>query len=81
MDGGAMTLSEAKNNMGGQEQPVSVRTQRSGDGAVGGLVLIMLGLLFLGDRLIPGFHFGDYWPLILVAIGIGILWKGYRERS
>jgi hypothetical protein len=75
-----MTSTEPMNSEGHQEQPAPARRHRSGEGTVGGLVLIMLGLLFLGDRLIPGFHFSDYWPLIIVAIGIGILWKGYREH-
>lgn len=42
---------------------------------IGGVILIALGLLFLANNLIPEFHFGDYWPLILVVIGAGILWK------
>lgn len=49
-------------------------------GIVGGLVLVVLGLVFLADNLIPGFSFSDYWPLILVAIGIGLLWRGRRQE-
>jgi hypothetical protein len=75
-----MTSAEPMNSEGHQEQSAPSRRHRSGEGIVGGLVLITLGLLFLGDRLIAGFHFSDYWPLIFVAMGIGILWKGYRER-
>ncbi len=45
---------------------------------VGGLVLLILGLLFLGDNFLPDFHFGDWWPLILVAIGAGLLYKAVR---
>lgn len=41
----------------------------------GALVLIIIGLLLLADNIIPGVHFGDYWPLILVAIGVGLLLK------
>jgi len=39
----------------------------------GGIILIILGLIFLADNFIPRFHAGDLFPLILVAIGIGIL--------
>jgi len=49
-----------------------------GSNLIGGAVLIVLGLLFLANNLIPEFHFGDYWPLILVVIGVGILWKNRR---
>jgi len=45
---------------------------------VGGLLLISLGLLFLADNFLPHFHFEDYWPLILVAIGAGLLYKAVR---
>ncbi|HZV11579.1 MAG TPA: DUF5668 domain-containing protein [Candidatus Kapabacteria bacterium] len=39
----------------------------------GGLILIVIGLLFLMSNLVPEFDFGKYWPLILIAIGIGML--------
>jgi hypothetical protein len=41
----------------------------------GGIVLIVLGLLFLANNLLPRFDFFDYWPLILIAIGASLLWK------
>jgi hypothetical protein len=41
----------------------------------GGLILVVLGLILLADNLIPRFHLFDYWPLILIAIGAGLLWK------
>jgi hypothetical protein len=42
---------------------------------MGGLVLVVLGVLFLANNLIPDFHFADYWPVILIVIGVGLLWK------
>jgi len=57
-------------------------TQRGGkkvrESMIGGIVLIVLGLLFLLERLVPDVHFSDYWPLILVAIGVGMLWNARR---
>jgi hypothetical protein len=41
----------------------------------GGLILVVLGLIFLADNLIPRFNPFDYWPVILIAIGAGLLWK------
>ncbi len=52
---------------------------RNKGGLVGGLVLIVLGVLFLADNLFPQFNFSDYWPLILVAVGVGLLWKSARR--
>lgn len=45
---------------------------------VGGFVLLVMGLLFLANNFLPDFHFGDWWPLIFVAIGIGMLYKAIR---
>jgi phage shock protein C len=48
---------------------------------VGGLVLLVLGLLFRANNFLPDFHFEDWWPLILVAIGIGLLYKAVRPSQ
>jgi hypothetical protein len=42
---------------------------------IGGLVLVVMGLLFLANNLLPDFRFHDYWPVILIVIGAGLLWK------
>jgi hypothetical protein len=42
------------------------------------MVLLALGLLFLANNFLPDFHFEDWWPLILVAIGAGLLYKAVR---
>lgn len=54
--------------------------RREKKGIVGGVVLVVLGLLFLADNLLPDVRFSDYWPLILVAVGIGLLFQS-RSRS
>jgi len=40
-----------------------------------GAILIFLGILFLLDNFFPHFHFEHYWPLILIALGVGIIMK------
>jgi len=58
------------------QQPGSLRSRhRDRNGLIGGLVLITLGVLFLADNFIPDVRFRDFWPLILVAIGVGLLWR------
>lgn len=42
---------------------------------LGGIILIALGVLFLGHNFIPSFHFEDFWPFILIIIGISLLLK------
>jgi len=45
----------------------------------GGTILILLGILFLLDNLLPHFNFSDYWPIILVVMGVGIIIKASRN--
>jgi hypothetical protein len=40
--------------------------------------LISLGVLFLADNLLPAFRFRDYWPLVLIAIGVALLIRAKR---
>lgn len=51
---------------------------------VGALSLVLIGALFLCSNLHPGFDpwtlVSQYWPLLLVFIGLGKLWDYYRYR-
>jgi phage shock protein C len=38
-----------------------------------GIVLLVLGCIFLADNFIPRIHFGDFWPIILIALGVSLL--------
>ncbi len=38
-----------------------------------GAFLILLGGIFLLDNFVPRFHFGDFWPLILIGLGFAII--------
>jgi hypothetical protein len=38
-----------------------------------GAFLIFLGGIFLLDNFVPRFHFGDFWPFILIGIGLAII--------
>lgn len=39
-------------------------------GLMGPAVLITLGVLFLVGRFVPGIHFGQLWPALLIVIGV-----------
>jgi hypothetical protein len=51
---------------------------RDSSNLIGGIVLITLGLLFLLGKLLPDFSFSDYWPVLLIVLGAGLLWKARR---
>jgi len=38
-----------------------------------GIVLMVIGIIFLADNFIPRIHFGDFWPIILIALGVSLL--------
>jgi len=69
------------------EEPTGTQNQQSSPtihrrdkgGLIGGLVLVTLGLLFLADNFLPDVRFRDFWPLILVVIGIGLLWRAKQN--
>jgi len=48
---------------------------------IAGVILITLGALFLIDRFIPRIDFGDLWPVLLVVIGIGLVYRGATEST
>lgn len=68
---------------GNNENPVVQPERRKiREGSLwGGVILILIGGLFLMDRLIPNIHFGDLWPLILIVIGIGIIAKTFTNQK
>jgi len=46
----------------------------------GGMILIILGLIFLADNFIPRFDASDLIPLLLVAVGIGVLINATKKK-
>ncbi len=38
-----------------------------------GITLILIGLLMLLENLLPNLYFSDWWPVVLVAVGIYFL--------
>jgi len=39
------------------------------------IILILIGVLLLIDNIFPTFAFHHFWPVLLIAIGIGLLLK------
>ncbi|MEJ5351097.1 MAG: PspC domain-containing protein [Melioribacteraceae bacterium] len=57
-----------------------VEYKRNGSGRViFGVILILIGLLFLAERFIPAFCFEDIIPLTLVIIGIFLIWNSVSK--
>lgn len=67
--------------MEGTIPPPVVDTKGSGkkfDGSlIAGLVMILIGSFFLFERFIPNIDFEDFWPLLLVLIGVIMIFRGF----
>ena len=46
-----------------------------------GLALIIVGSIFLLNNVIPWFHFGHLWPLVLIILGVVILAKAQKKDT
>jgi phage shock protein C len=51
----------------------SLDRQREKRKTVAGIILLVLGMIFLADNFLPRIRLGDFWPLILVGAGVAIL--------
>ena len=49
------------------------KNERSKRKNVFGIALIAIGVLMLLDNLLPTLYFADWWPLVLVAVGVYLL--------
>src|SRR5215470_10511460 len=66
-------------------QPTSGDDRQRRTSLVVPILLITLGALFLFRSWHPGFEIGrvlrDWWPLILIAVGLGKIWDYSRNRT
>jgi len=46
-----------------------------------GIILIIMGGIFLIDVWVPHFYWQRFWPFIIIALGIGILIKGVGDNG
>jgi len=58
-----------------QEQGEIVQDKTRANKYLPGMILILLGLIFLLNNILPWFSLGKLWPLVLVALGIVLLSK------
>ena len=46
-----------------------------------GIIVLALGIILLADNFVPRIRFGDFWPLILVAVGVAILLSARSKNN
>ncbi len=62
--------------------PPAPERKASTVGLIGGIVLILMGAIFLLDNfdVIPDLDFGRLWPLIIVAVGVTLIFTGSKKQ-
>ncbi|MDQ7815725.1 MAG: PspC domain-containing protein [Melioribacteraceae bacterium] len=60
------------------QPPVEVKSIGKGRIVVG-VVLIIIGMLFFFERFIPSFNFEDFFPALLIIIGLALIWNSVRK--
>ena len=48
---------------------------------LGPLLLIVIGILFLLNNMVPGFRFGKMWPVILIVIGLAKVFEYMQGQA
>jgi phage shock protein C len=65
-----------------QPQDAPVYHPKQSNGAlIAGLILIGVGMVFLADRLLPTIHFRDFWPVVIVIVGIVLIASSFTKSK
>jgi phage shock protein C len=75
----ANDYSTVKNSSNNPNPFSNMTTGKQSGSQIGGIILVILGGIFLADEFLPWFDFGKLWPLILIAVGLWILVKDKKE--
>jgi len=76
------TATEAEGSVSSSDQiPAGTTASHNASASSFGIILIGLGVLFLLNNFIPSFSLRDFWPLILIAVGGGMLWYAIPKKA
>lgn len=75
------TVNDSGEAIPADEAKLKKMRRKNNESVIGGLVLLTLGVIFLADEFIPWFEFDKLWPLILVAVGAGIIWNNSKNKK
>ncbi len=75
----ARPVAESGTQPAGSPEPPAPVTSGLRGNAIAGIILIVIGGLFLADNFLPHFHFAQFWPILLIVLGAGILSKSTKR--
>ncbi len=62
-------------------EPGQVAKRKFEGSLIGGLILILIGVFFLAEKFIPNINFGDFWPLLLVVVGLVLIFNSLPGKN
>jgi len=77
-NGAKNVIEEVKEHFESKEpSPKSEKNKR----VLGGIIVIVIGSIFLLNGFFPWVGWGRLWPLILIAVGITIMIRAFKKRD
>lgn len=55
--------------------------KKSNGPLIAGSILVVIGLLFLLEKLIPNINFGDLWPALLIIVGGVLIFTSMNRKN
>ncbi len=54
---------------------------RNNGRTIAGVVLIVMGLVFLLENIIPSFSFADVFPVVIIIVGVSLIWNSIGKTD
>jgi uncharacterized membrane protein HdeD (DUF308 family) len=74
-------MAEANLRSRANEKPTEAHTAKDNTVAVWGVLLIVLGMVFLLKNFIHFYFLNRMWPLAFIALGAYLVYRSLRERE
>lgn len=65
---------------GASASPAQAKSSRHGMGFLPGIILVILGMVFLFDQVFYWFDFDYVWPLVLIGVGAILIYRATNPR-
>lgn len=72
-------IEEIKEHFGSEEEEPYHKSEKNRR-ILGGIIVIVIGIIFLLNGFFPWVGWGKLWPLILVAIGITMMIQAFKKK-
>jgi phage shock protein C len=75
------SIDSANDESSTEQDFAEVRKKENKGRTVFGAILILIGLIFLGERFIPAIDFKDIFPLAFIILGVSLLWNSFKKQN